>query len=195
MVDVRGNVAAHTGNLCIAEAGHHTGAGFSVQANMMTRASVWPAMAEAYASAPGDLADRLLTALDAAEAEGGDIRGRQSAALLIVPAVASDPPWSDRVFDLRVEDQPEPLAELRRLVRLRRAYAGAPDARARFEAGGWPAELDFWHALRLAAAGELEPAREILARLPGDDSRWRELARRLVPVGLLSAEVAEKLGV
>ncbi len=109
MVDANGQVAAHTGSITIPEAGHIAGEGFSVQANMMLKNTVWPAMAEAYRTASGELVDRLLTALDAAEAEGGDIRGRQSAAILIVEPESSGRPWIDRIFDLRVDDAPEPL--------------------------------------------------------------------------------------
>src|SRR5271169_3411550 len=121
MVDSKGRVAAHTGQMTIPEAGHIVGDGFSVQANMMLKNSVWPAMAEAYRGARGDLVDRFLAALDAAEAEGGDIRGRQSAAILIVEAKGSGRPWHDTIFDLRVDDAPEPLVEIRRLAAVRRA--------------------------------------------------------------------------
>ena len=118
MVDAEGNVAVHTGERAIAAAGHKAGAQYSVQANLMDRDSVWPAMANAYEKAEGDLAERLLAALEVAEAEGGDLRGRQSAAILVVSAEDTGRPWVDRVFDLRVEDHPEPVEELRRLVRL-----------------------------------------------------------------------------
>ncbi len=122
MVDAHGQVAAHTGQFAIAEAGHIVGDGFSVQANMMLKNTVWPAMAEAYRSAKGELVDRFLAALDAAEAEGGDIRGRQSAAILIVEPKSTGRPWVDTIFDLRVDDAVEPLVEIRRLVAVRRAY-------------------------------------------------------------------------
>src|SRR5271168_4816399 len=122
MVDALGRTAAHTGQTTIPEAGHIVGDGFSVQANMMLKNTVWPAMAEAYTSAKGELVDRFLAALDAAEAEGGDIRGRQSAAILIVEGKSSGRPWHDRIFDLRVDDASEPLVEIRRLVAVRRAY-------------------------------------------------------------------------
>src|SRR5262245_25126822 len=122
MVDAKGNVATHTGKLDIPAAGGQSGKQYVVQANLMEKASVWPAMARAYETATGDLADRLLAALDAARAEGGDIRGRQSAALLVVKATSTGRPWNDRIFDLRVEDHAEPLKELRRLVALQRAY-------------------------------------------------------------------------
>ena len=122
MVDAQGRVATHTGNLCIPAAGGQSGAGYVVQANLMEKPSVWPAMARAFEAARGDLAERMLAALEAAEAEGGDIRGRQSAALVVVKAASTGRPWADRLFDLRVEDHAEPLRELRRLVGLQRAY-------------------------------------------------------------------------
>src|SRR5664279_2054218 len=122
MVDAQGRSAAHTGVKCIQAAGHEVGEGFTVEANLMDHATVWPAMARAFRAAKGDLADRMLAALRAAQAEGGDIRGRQSAAILIVKGKPSGQPWNDRLFDLRVEDNPDPLKELGRLIQLRRAY-------------------------------------------------------------------------
>ena len=119
MVDAIGRSAAHTGDRCVEAAGHVTTENLSIQANMMERPTVWPAMAEAYRSTDGDLADRLLAALRAAEAEGGDVRGRQSSALLVVPGAG--PRWATR-FDLRVDDDRAPLDELARLLRLSRAY-------------------------------------------------------------------------
>jgi uncharacterized Ntn-hydrolase superfamily protein len=122
VVDARGGSAVFTGEGCVVHAGHRTGPGFSVQGNMLASASVWDAMAEAYEAAHRDFADRLLAALDAAEAAGGDARGRQSANLLIVEGEWSVTPWHSVVFDVRVDDHPEPLVELRRLVDLRRSY-------------------------------------------------------------------------
>ena len=122
MIDAHGVVAAHTGKSCIPDAGMHVGAQYSVQANLMSNARVWPAMAEAYEHARGDLGERMMQALEAGEKAGGDIRGRQSAAILVVKGTPSGRPWADRVLDLRVEDNPFPLVELRRLMRLRRAY-------------------------------------------------------------------------
>ncbi|MDH3745921.1 MAG: DUF1028 domain-containing protein, partial [Acidobacteriota bacterium] len=122
MVDRHGNVAVHTGESCISEAGHSLGEQFSTQANLMARDTVWGAMAEAYKNAEGDLAARLMAALEAGEAEGGDIRGKQSAAILIVPGESQGAPWRERKVDLRVEDYPQPLEELGRLLRIQRAY-------------------------------------------------------------------------
>lgn len=201
MVDARGNVDTWTGSLDIPAAGGQKGQGYAVQANLMEKATVWPAMAMAFESAKGDLADRLLAALDAAQAEGGDIRGRQSAAILVVKATSSGRPWADKVFDLRVEDNPDPLAELRRLVTLQRAYnhMSAGDdcvatkdwACAEREYGTAEklvpgnAEMAFWHGVALATNKQLEAARPLFARAFASDARWRELAKRLPRVGQL----------
>jgi uncharacterized Ntn-hydrolase superfamily protein len=195
MVDASGGVATHTGRLCIQAAGGQSGTQYVVQANLMERATVWEAMARAYEGAHGDLAERLLAALEAAEAEGGDIRGRQSAALVVVAGRASGRPWADRRFDLRVEDHPEPLRELRRLVGVQRAYnhmtagddcvAVADWACAEREYGAAEAlepdnaEMAFWHAVALTVGGKLEAARPLFARAFAADPRWRELVRRL----------------
>ena len=125
VVDAHGNVASHTGENCIPFAGHIAADGVSCQANIMVSERIWPAMLDAYRTASGPLSDRLLAALDAAEAEGGDARGRQSAAIRVVPAQGN--PW-DTVVSLHVEDHPDPLVELRRLVRLHNAYALANQA-------------------------------------------------------------------
>jgi uncharacterized Ntn-hydrolase superfamily protein len=191
-----GAAATHTGAGCIAFAGHAIGPGFSVQANMMARATVWPAMAEAYASADPalTLARRMLAALEAAEAAGGDIRGRQSAALVVAPATGE--PWRT-VADLRVEDHPQPLGELARLLALHDAYALAGEgdelaaagrhahAGAAYERALQLApdkdELLFWAGLAAAQAGDLERGtarvRAAIARHPG----WAQLLGRLGP--------------
>ena len=119
VIDARGEVAVHTGESCIPFAGHEVGEDFSCQANMMASETVWPAMARAFREAEGDLAERMVAALDAAETEGGDVRGRQSAALVVVGAEGE--PWRKR-FELRVEDHPDPLVELRRVLGVARAY-------------------------------------------------------------------------
>lgn len=195
MVDSMGRVAAHTGDLCIAEAGDRQGEGVSVQANMMSKPTVPDAMLKAYESTDGDLADRMLAALDAAEAEGGDIRGRQSAAMVIVKGRSSGKPWADRIVDLRVEDHPEPLIELRRLVVMRRAYdavdraeeagirgdmeTAAREYAAADEGAGENVEPSFWAGVSLAAAGQEEAARGLLAKSFAKHDGWKELLRRL----------------
>jgi uncharacterized Ntn-hydrolase superfamily protein len=181
MVDAQGLAAAHTGDCCIAEAGHVTGDGFSAQANMMASADVWPAMAEAYVAATGSFAERLLSALDAGEAAGGDFRGRRTAAMLVVGGQPSGRPWDDRVIDLRVDDHEEPLAELRRLVRLSEAYRrlGTLDGEVSAEeieraraAGVREDDLE-WYAVTAAwRGGDLPGARRRLDALIARNPRW-----------------------
>ena len=206
MVDSAGRVAAHTGARCMADAGHETGEGFSVQANMMANPTVWPAMAAAYRAAAGDLADRLLAALEAAQAAGGDIRGKQSAAILVVPAVSSGRLWADRVMDLRVEDAPDPIGELKRLVQLQRAYSlmnagdealGAGQVEQALEAYRAAAalaphieEMPFWHAVTLADLGRVEEALPIFRQVFAVNPAWAELLRRLPPAGMLRDDPA-----
>jgi len=122
MVDSQGHVAAHTGSHCIAAAGNQVGKDYSAQANIMEKPTVWPAMGRAFEATQGDLTDRLIAALEAAQREGGDIRGKQSAAILIVRGKSTGRPWADKVIDLRVDDSADPIGELKRLVRYHRAY-------------------------------------------------------------------------
>ncbi len=205
MVDAQGRAASHTGPLCIPAAGGRSGAGYAVQANLMDQPTVWPAMARAYETAEGDLAERLLAALDAAQAEGGDIRGRQSAALLIVKGRSSGRPWADKLFDLRVDDHPEPLRELRRLARLQRAYNHMTAGDDCVALSDWNcaereygaaralepahAEMAFWAAVALATNGRLEAARPLFAQAFRDGERWRELVRRLPGVNQFPSEL------
>ena len=201
MVDAQGRVAVHTGDGCIAEAGHVTGNGVSAQANMMRTAGVWPAMLAAYENTGGPLRDRLMAALDAGEAAGGDVRGRQSAAMLIVPAASSGQPWRDRMVDLRVDDSPAPLAELRRLVTVQRAYQHMEAAEERELAGDMEGSLaeyqaarpllrdndeaTFWTAILLADSGRVEEARALFADIVMREAGWADLVRRLPAAGLL----------
>jgi uncharacterized Ntn-hydrolase superfamily protein len=187
IVDNTGVVAVHTGDRCIAAAGHHTGEGYSVQANMMRDEGVPEAMATAYEQSDGEpFAARLLAALDAGEAAGGDIRGRQSAGMVV--AAAGDPPWK-RSLDLRVDDHPEPLVELRRHLDMHRAYEGADDAEARAAMGTNP-ELRFWRALGLGRAGHVDAARR---ELSGLGEHWEELLRRLPAAGLAEQQLVDDL--
>jgi uncharacterized Ntn-hydrolase superfamily protein len=187
------------------------GAQFSVQANLMKRDTVWQAMAAAYRDAPGDLADRMVAALEAAEREGGDVRGQQSAALLIVTAESSGKPWADRVFDLRVEDHPEPVAELKRLVAIQRAYNHMNAGDVAMEHGDFEAanreyaaaaryapdivEIPFWQAVTLAANGQLDQALPLFKAVFARERRWVAVVPRLVPPGLLpdEAELLRKI--
>lgn len=201
MVDAQGRVAAHTGARCIAEAGHIVGDAFSVQANMMLNDRVWPAMYEAYRTATGDLAERLVCTLEAAQAAGGDVRGQQSAALLVVPAQATDRPWDDVVVELRVEDHPAPIAELRRLLTVHRAYRrmnrgdellgkgqveeALGEYRAAAELVPDIAELPFWHAVTLADMGRVDEALPIFRDVFARDPNLALLVQRLPASGLL----------
>jgi uncharacterized Ntn-hydrolase superfamily protein len=204
MIDARGRVAAHTGLRDIPEAGHIVGTNFSVQANLMLKDTVWPAMAKAFGSATGDLADRMMAALDAAQAAGGDIRGRQSAALVVVTGKPTGKPWSDRLFDLRVDDSADPLRELRRLLVLQRAYnhmnAGDlavekknNDAALR-EYGAAAAlvpdnlEMVYWHAVALVNMRRMEQSLPLFRRVFRADKNWLTLTPRLVKVGLLPGD-------
>jgi uncharacterized Ntn-hydrolase superfamily protein len=183
IVDARGRTAVHTGEACVREAGHHVGDGFATAASMMLSAAVPDAMADAYEAIDGPFGERLLAALDAAEAEGGDVRGRQSATLLVV---------GTRRIDLRVDDHTDPLGELRRLHTLDRAYGLLLEA----EAGGDDAlqlidralaiapdsdELLFWAAVASAEAGRLERAKEQLRAAAALNPAWLDLLDRLEP--------------
>jgi uncharacterized Ntn-hydrolase superfamily protein len=181
-----GAVAAHTGESCIPDAGHQTGEGYSVQANIMRSPDVWPAMAEAFESATGTLARRLLTALDAAEAAGGDWRGMQAAGLLVVPAEGK--PW-ETLTELRVDDHPEPLSELRRLLGLDEGYAAMLESDRRAEAarGSRMDELDVRLAelADAAHADDVARARDLLAPLLAEEPRWAHYVRALGARGYL----------
>ncbi len=213
MVDALGRVAAHTGERCLRVAGHITGEEYSVQANMMLTDDVPEAMSAAFESSHesfgGDLVSRLLTALDAAEAAGGDIRGRQSAAMLVVGAERADELSGGSVLELRVEDHPDPLAELRRLVEVKRAYdrmnagdahlaRGEIDEAAReYElaqsAVPGNVEFTFWRGVMLANLGRVDDAKVFLERTYGAPGDWKELLRRLPAGGLLPADTVARL--
>jgi len=200
-VDVQGHVAAHTGAGCIEAAGHYVGEGYSVQANMMLNDLVVPAMSKAYESTEGDLADRMMAALEAAQAVGGDIRGKQSAAMLIVKAKATGRPWADRVLELRIEDHPTPIAELKRLLNVHRAYEymNAGDVavehndleRAMMEYGEAAkllpgnVEVQYWAAVTLATSGNLEQALPMFRFVFAADPNWIELTKRLHKPGII----------
>lgn len=178
IVDGQGNAAAHTGDRCIAYASHIVGDGWTVEANMMRGEGVPEAMAEALTVAAEDsLADRMLAALDAAEAAGGDVRGKQSVAMLIVPDEGE--PWR-RLLDLRVEDHLDPLGEIRRLVALHRAYHEDGDQTVL----GDNFELRFWMMVGAAMNGNIDEAREMLAVAATTEPGWVELVKRLPAAGM-----------
>jgi len=201
MIDIKGNVAAHTGSRCIKYAGHIVGKNYSVQANMMANGTVPKAMAVAFEKTKGDLADRMMAALEAAEAEGGDIRGKQSAAMVIVSGEPSGVDWKDTKLSLRIEDHPTPLIELKRLIRVHRAYQHANMGDHYMEteeidkalieyskaAEYYPenAELPYWSAVALANGGRLEEALPVFQSVFQRNPDLKTMTPRLVKSGLL----------
>jgi uncharacterized Ntn-hydrolase superfamily protein len=204
MIDAQGRVAAHTGNRNIQAAGHSTGTNFSVQANLMLNDSVWPAMARAFQSTRGDLADRMMAALDAGQAAGGDIRGKQSAALVVVTGKPIGKPWIDRIFDLRVDDSSDPLKELRRLLILQRAYnhmnagdvaienkdneAALREYSAAAALAPGNLEMQYWHAAALVNMGRVDASLPLFRQVFRADANWKTLTPRLAAAGLLPSD-------
>ena len=204
IIDVHGNVATHTGKRCIDEAGHITGDNFSVQANMMLKKTVWKAMAKTFKNSKGPLAERMMAALEAAQAEGGDIRGKQSAALLVVKGQSTGKVWEDRIIDLRVEDHPDAVKEIKRVLKVYRAYEhmnagdlalehndveGALKAYGSAEAM-FPdnLEMKYWHAISLVNIGRIDDALPMLKEIFSKDNNWRLLTERLPKIELLNVD-------
>lgn len=201
ILDVNGNVEAYTGENCIAEAGHIIGNNFSVQANLMDKNTVWPAMAKTFKNAEGSLADRMLQAMEVAQKEGGDIRGKQSAAILVVKAKSTGNEWEDKIVDLRVEDSENPIQEMRRLLTIHTAYEFMNKGDLAVETGNnvlakehymnaqklnpTNLEMKYWYAISLANNGELNEAKEILKELFRQNNKWKELIPRLIKPKLL----------
>src|SRR6476659_9438156 len=206
MIDAQGRVEAFTGKNDIQAAGHIVGNNFSAQANLMLNDKVWPAMARAFENTKGDLAERMLAALDAAQEVGGDIRGKQSAALIVVTGKPTGQAWKDRTFDLRVDDSPEPLVELRRLVKLQRAYnhmnAGDLAVEKKDNEGALreygaaeklvpdSAEMIYWHAVALVNMGRVEESLPLFRKVFKMDRNWITLTPRLPKSGLLPDDPA-----
>lgn len=211
MIDARGGVDAWTGAKDIQAAGHTVGQNFSVQANLMLNEQVWPAMARAFETTKGDLAERMMAALEAGQAAGGDIRGRQSAAIIVVSGKATGKAWIDRVFDLRVDDSPEPLKELRRLLNLQRAYnhmnAGDLAVEKKDNEGALReygeaerlvpdnAEMIYWHAIALVNMNRMEEALPLFRKVFAMDKNWVTLTPRLAKAGLIpdDAKLIERI--
>jgi len=207
IIDAHGDVAAFTGKNCIPVAGHQIGKNYSVQANLMVNDQVWPAMAKAFEQTTGPLAERMLAALDAGQRVGGDIRGKQSAAILVVKGQASGKIWEDRLIDLRVEDHPEPIQEIQRLLKLYRAYEFMNAGDLAIEKNDIPAalkaygaaeamfpdnlEMKYWHAVSLVNVGRLSESLPIFKAIFKHDPNWLELTRRLPSVGLLKVSDAD----
>ncbi len=209
MIDIKGNVAAHTGPKSIFAAGHQTGSNFSVQANLMANEKIWPAMAKAYENTKGELADRMLAALDAAQEVGGDVRGQQSAAMVVVSGKKTGNFFTDHLIDLRVDDNPEPLKELRRLLTIQKAYRhlsksdefiekkDIASAQKEYDAAIalYPnnLELPFWYALGIYKAGKQKEALEIFRTIFAKDRVWYDLIDRLPASDLLPAADVPKI--
>jgi len=204
IVDAQGNVAAHTGKRCVAEAGHQTGDFFSVQANMMLNDTVWPSMASAFENSEGNLAKRLLSALQAAQRAGGDIRGKQSASLLVSKNIKDYTPWKHVLTDLRVDDHPDPIVELKRLLDIQSAYVFMNEgddllsknenerAALKYQQAAILApnneELPFWHAVTLADTGKIDEALPIFKQVFRTNRNWALLVQRLPASGLLTKD-------
>ena len=207
ILDVKGRVAAYTGKDCIPAAGHITGNNFSVQANLMLNDKVWPEMAKAFEQTEGPLAERMVSALEAAQKAGGDIRGKQSAAILVVKGTSSGKVWEDRLIDLRVEDNPEPIKEIKRVLKVYRAYEHMNAGDLATEKGNMELamkeystaekmfpdneEMRFWHAVTLANNGFLEKSIPIFKKLFAENKNWKILTPRLVTVGQLKVNKTE----
>ncbi|MGD9487256.1 MAG: DUF1028 domain-containing protein [Calditrichaceae bacterium] len=206
IINTKGQVAAYTGEKCIADAGHITGKNYSVQANMMLNDKVVPAMSKAFESSTGPLAERMLAALKAAQAAGGDIRGQQSAAILVVKGKATGNLWEDRKIDLRVEDHPDAVNEIERVLRVYRAYEHMNNGDLAIEKGDeqgalreygaaesmFPKniEMKYWHAVSLVNIGMLDKALPMFEEIFKKDKNWAELTRRIVKNGLLNVDHA-----
>lgn len=201
ILDVHGNVEAYTGNNCIEAAGHLIGDNFSVQANLMEKNTVWPAMAEAFKNKKGSLAERMLSAMEAAQNEGGDIRGKQSVAILVVKGKSSGNSWEDNIVDLRIEDHENPLKEMRRILTIHKAYEYMNKGDLAVEVGNNDLakehyqhaqelnpdnlEMKYWYAITLANNGDIDEAKSILKDVFKLNSKWKELTPRLVKPKLL----------
>jgi len=208
ILDARGRVAAHTGSKCIKHAGHIEGNNFSVQANMMLTDKVWSTMAKSFESNVNlPLAERIVKTMEAAETVGGDIRGKQSAAILIVDGKEAKNKWEDKIIDLRVEDNEQPVKELSRLLKLHRAYKHMDKGDLAIEHNDMTKalkeydsalnmfpenlEMKFWTAVSLANNQKLEDASELFKIIFKKNNNWRLLTERLPKSGLLNLSKKE----
>ncbi|MGB5531296.1 MAG: DUF1028 domain-containing protein [Ignavibacteriaceae bacterium] len=202
IIDVNGKVKSYTGKNCIPGAGNIVGENYSVQANLMLNDKVPGVMSKAFEESKGPLAERLMAALFAAEQVGGDIRGKQSAAILVVKGGSTGKVWEDRLIDLRVEDDPYPLDKLDRLLKIHRAYNHMNAGDLAVEHGDielamkeysaaekmFPEneEMKYWHAVTLATNGDVEGSLPLFKAVFKKNENWKILTPRLVPVGLLN---------
>jgi uncharacterized Ntn-hydrolase superfamily protein len=201
VVSADGSVAAVTGELCVDHTGHLLAEGYVVAANMMASPRVWPAMEAAFAAAAGAFPRRLLTALEAGQAAGGDARGEMSAALLVVAGQRREP-WAKPLVDLRVDRSGDPLGELRRLVDAAEAYEGfslAAEALIRDDADAALAHVDralatlpgeeslrFLRTGALLACGDVDGGRHELRSLIAARPTWEIVIRSFAAKGLIS---------
>jgi len=187
MIDAKSRISAHTGSETIPESGHFVGDGFSCQANMMWKSTVWGCMAEAFVGTGGDLSSRMLAALFAAESEQGDIRGKQSARLLVVDSDIQQYAWEGKIVDIRVDDNREPLEELDRLLKMHNEYVNINNLDAgtisQTKHTGNP-EIAFWKSIGLVQSGRISEARELALIAFEDNSGWEELLLRCSNNGL-----------
>lgn len=212
MVDKQGNIAVHTGNKCVEAAGHRQGTHYSVQANLMLKNTVWDAMADTFETTSGSLAQRMLKALFAAQAEGGDMRGQQSAALLVVSSQPRNNSSDSRLFDLRVDDHPEPVKELQRLLCIAQALQyrkmavnllldqslgnekfalAAQEFNKAMEMMPEVAdnpEVMFWYAVTLASMDKVEDSLRFFKKVFTANLIWRDIVPRLVKAELFPDE-------
>lgn len=208
IVDNKGNVAVHTGKGCVQFAGDLKGEQYSVQANMMLTDKVPAAMSKAFEASKGKpLSQRVMAALNAAQSVGGDIRGKQSAAILVVPAVSKNEPWNERTVDLRVDDSAEPLVELERLLKVHEAYQFMNEGDLAVEKNDMPKamalygnamkmfpdnlEMQYWTAVTLANNKEVAKALPMFKKIFAQNTDWKEMTKRLPSVGLLTVNEAE----
>lgn len=208
IIDAQGNVAAWTGKKCIQAAGFVTGKQFAAQGNLLLNDTTWNAMADTFQKAQGSLSDRLIATLEAAQATGGDLRGRQSAAIIVVSGKRSDSPWNERLLDLRVDDHPAPIEELKRLATFDKACKHVlkgddavaandiDEALRQYSAAEalFPeyTEFQFWHAVALANAKRVDESLPIFKEVFKKEPNWRILIERLIPVGILTVTDQEK---
>ena len=206
IIDAKGNVFSFTGAKCIPEAGNIIGKNFSVQANLMLNNKVPGAMQKAFSETSGALAERMVAALEAGQAAGGDIRGQQSAAILIVKGTSTGKVWEDKLIDLRVEDNPHPIVELKRLLNVYRAYEHMNNGDAATEKSDWALalkeygeaekmfpdnlEMKFWHAVNLVNKGKIDDSLPLFKEIFTKEKNWQILLPRLTKIGLLTADDA-----
>jgi len=207
ILDSKGNAASFTGKLCIQYAGNIVGKDFSVQANLMSNDRIWPAMEESFKNSKGSLAEKMLLALEAAEKAGGDVRGKQSAALLVVRAKSTGKVWEDRLVDIRIDDSSEPLPELRRLLKVHLAYQHMNNGDLAVEKNDMDKamveyssamkmfpdnlEMKYWTAVALANIGNMKEALPMFKEIFKKDKNWKDLTPRLLPNGLLKVNTKQ----